>query len=665
VYLARPKLGDRPAPRLVVKRLLACTRGESDFQVLEREAALHQAVQHPNVVTVYGAGMVDGEPYIAMEYVEGVDLYRLLRRAELERRRVPPPLAVYVTRLVANALESVHGATDAAGAPLNIVHRDISPSNVYLSLEGDVKVGDFGIARASTTRRLPAPGGLKGKLGYVAPEQVAGEAFDHRADLFALANMLGEILIGDRVFPGTGELAVLLAIRDADLDQLRRLGQDLPPELMRICEKGLARRPEDRFASAREFAAALAPHELPSAEALRATLADWVRWARDDGNLARQIEGRVRDSVERMRAVRLAHTTEGSFAPVALPESSSSSSAPPGTTARLKRRGASAEEQISFPKLLEMVATGELSARDRVALAGAEFRRVSDIEELARHLAPQPSSATVRLHTPGVPDYRAMLGEQSLASVLVHMRRHGETGALFLTRQEGEQQRRKEIYLRDGRLHHIAASDRDELLGEYLVRRGALDRDALNMALHSIGERGGRLGDTLIGLGLVDAMDVFRAIRDQGRDRVAALFGWARGTVSFYRGPTPGRVEFPLDLDLTSPIMAGVIVASHGNPRSLLPEPNARVVPGTRAEAAQEDAERGTAPMSLQAIPRLLGSRPSVERLLASLMDSQLGRGVRRIGEKEACAAVVTAVELGWAAFESASFEPAPFDGGL
>src|SRR5258706_11249400 len=168
-----------------------------------------------------------------------------------------------------------------------------------------------------------------------------------------------------------------------------------------------------------------------------------------------------------------------------------------------------------------------------------------------------------------------------MLDVLAQMRRDRETGALFVERSDrtGAPQR-KELYLKKGRLHHVASSDRTELLGEYLVRRGALRREQLELALGSLSNYGGRLGDTVIALGFAEAVDVFRAIRDQGRDRVAALCGWRRGSVTFYRETEPGHVEFPLDLDLASPMMAGTIVQAQGNPRTLLPSGDHRVVPG-------------------------------------------------------------------------------------
>jgi len=212
---------------------------------------------------------------------------------------------------------------------------------------------------------------------------------------------------------------------------------------------------------------------------------------------------------------------------------------------------------------------------------------------------------------------------------------------------------RKEIYLSSGRLLHVASSEREELLGEYLVRRGRLTREQLDTALGSLPNYGGRLGDTLIGLGIVAAVDVFRAIRDQGRDRVAALCGWHDGLVMFYRGTAPGRVQFPLDLDLASAMMAGAIVSAKGEPRNLLPSGRTHVVPGPRAAAARDARERGAAPASLQYVLSLVSEAPAIDTAIERLLAYRPGREARAIGAKEACAALHTAMILGWISFQS------------
>src|SRR5262249_3104672 len=230
--------------------------------MFEREAALHASVHHKNVVSVFGAGTSEsGEPYLAMEYVDGCDCYLLLRRLKQESQEMPVPLAVFVACDVLHGLESVHGAVASRGAPLGIVHRDVTPSNLYFSRDGQVKLGDFGIARSTTrsTLRSEQSAVLKGKFGYLAPEQVAGEAFDHRADLFSLATVLAEMLLGKPLFPGSGQLAVLLAIRDCRIDALTEIMPRLPGGLYEAIQRALLRDPTQRYPSATAFAEALAP----------------------------------------------------------------------------------------------------------------------------------------------------------------------------------------------------------------------------------------------------------------------------------------------------------------------------------------------------------------------------------------------------------------------
>src|SRR5258706_3976350 len=152
-----------------------------------------------------------------------------------------------------------------------------------------------------------------------------------------------------------------------------------------------------------------------------------------------------------------------------------------------------------------------------------------------------------------------------------------ETGVLFAEREaDGSfEAGRKELYFLDGKLHHVASNNAHELLGEYLVRRGKLAREELDLALAVLPRYGGRMGDTLISLGLVGPVDIFRAIRDQGRDRVADLFLWRGGQLTFYRGHTAPHVEFPLDLELPALMLAGLETARPGD--SILDEHRANL----------------------------------------------------------------------------------------
>jgi eukaryotic-like serine/threonine-protein kinase len=665
VFLARPRRGIRPAARFVVKRVLHRTDQDDAFRMLVHEAELNQAVRHPNVVEMYGAGQVDGEPYLAMEYVDGVDLLRLLRRAESEKRPLSYQLCAYIAANIAAALSAVHGATDERNAPLEIVHRDVTPSNVYLSNDGDIKLGDFGIARVSLARvRGPnTAAGLKGKFGYLAPEQIAGEPFDHRADLFALTVVLGEMLIGERIFPGSGQLAVLLAIRDGNFEPLRRRQADIPAPLYELCLRGLAREPSARFQSAAEFEALLRPFETPSPEELRTVLSHWVRWAGDSTQLTKSIQGQIRESVARMKAAREAQNSFEppvgvtlSDSPAKLTELSSKGLGRPRENERIRARvrlsSLHGVEEIPFSRLVEMIATGKLNGDDEVALSGEDLRPIREIPALARYLAPSSTATTSRVFQVGIPDYQTQLHDTPLLEILGRLRQNVETGALFVERRdEAGTQKRKEIYLKDGRLLHVAASERDELLGEYLIRREALTRAELESALEVISRQGGRLGDTLVAMGIVDAVDVFRAIRDLGRDRVAALCSWTRGMASFYRGTEPTHVEFPLELDLTSPMMAGVLVATQGSPGDQLPDYATEVVPGPRAPTMASRKERGSVPIALLLLQQLATEGLSLKNCIRELTGFAMPKGARSITEKEAIAALIVARLLGWVSF--------------
>jgi serine/threonine-protein kinase len=646
VFVARPSVGQRPAPRFVIKRPLPGRNRDEDYAALSREAELHRAVHHPNVVQVFGAGMVDGQPYLAMEHVDGVDTFRLLRTADTEGRRVPLGVAVYIARCIASALATVHGAVGEHGT-LGLVHGDISPSNIYLSLDGDVKLGDFGIARIAEPELDSSATEVKGKWGYVAPEVLEGLPYDHRADLFSLGAVLGELILGESVFAGSSQLAVLLAIREADIEPLQRHASELPAGLFALLSSALSRDPGKRPSTAAELALGLAAFEGMPLEEVRETLAQWVAWAQDPARLAETLAGRARESFARMQATRAVVIADQ------VGDEPPTGQKPRSVGSQVRRTNGEVLEDVSFARLIEMIATGELAGDDQVALLGERHRPIHEIDELARHLLPSTTTTTGVLFGPGVPDYAARLDETPMLDILARLRERSETGALFVEQSaaSGPQSVRKEIYLSGGRLHHVASSAREELLGEYLVRRGRITRAELDAALAELGNHGGRLGDTLVAMRLVEVMDLFRALRDQGRDRVGQLFAWKQGRAAFYRGSEPGAVQFPLDLDLASAMMSGAIIASDGRPDILLPRPWARLVPGPRAAAANDKRERGTAPSSLQLVPSLLGNAETLDDAVDMLTSARSGG--RSVNEREAKAALVVALALGWIAFEN------------
>jgi serine/threonine-protein kinase len=455
-------------------------------------------------------------------------------------------------------------------------------------------------------------------------------------------------VLGERIFPGGSQLAVLLSIREANIEPLREARSRLPEGLFEVLETALAREPLRRYQDAAAFAAALQPFERGTAVPLETALSAYVARAADHAELAKRIEGRVRDSVRRMQAARPEPESDEDPATTPPPRPSRSFS--------LVRRASGQQlGAMTFAQLVEMIATGELDGRDEVALMGAsEFRRIEDVEELSRHLLPSTTKKTGQLFEPGVPDYAADLAVTPMMRVLAYLRERRETGALFVEQHMPKRPpSRKELYLSAGRLVHVVSSDPQELFGRYLVRRGKLTAEQLEQALDTLDSYGGRLGDTLVGLGFVDVVDVFQAIRDQGRDRVGQLCAWSVGRAAFYRGAGPGAVQFPLDLDLSSAMMSGAILANDRRPERALPDGAARVVPGPRAAEARDLRERGTAPSSLQSIPDLAATQPTLSELIHLLTTGREEPNARVIGTREAHAALVVAQTLGWVDFVS------------
>ncbi|HXN33606.1 MAG TPA: serine/threonine-protein kinase [Polyangiaceae bacterium] len=257
IYLARQTLQLGGARLCVVKQILPALAGDPRFsEMLVHEAKLAARLTHANVVQVLDLGREDDRLFIAMEYVEGFDTSSLL--GSCSRAKVPLPfeLAIHVVREALCGLDYAHRRTGDDGAPLGIVHRDVSPSNVLISFDGEVKLCDFGIAHAndavaagSSARELDEA--LLGKAGYMSPEHARGEAFDARADVFATGIILWELLAGRRMYkPADGAASLLEQARRADVPVLPPLGLPEEEALRAVVVKALAVDRDARYASA-------------------------------------------------------------------------------------------------------------------------------------------------------------------------------------------------------------------------------------------------------------------------------------------------------------------------------------------------------------------------------------------------------------------------------
>ena len=244
---------------LVIKRILPDLAQDPHFLALFlAEARLSARLHHPNIVQVSELGEHEGEFFLAMEYIHGRDLVSVVRAA-LNEGLATPELGTYVIREVARALAYAHALTDDQGRPLNIIHRDVSPSNIMVSFDGAVKLLDFGVAKArdqssAGAEALGRARSLKGKFAYMAPEQITGEAIDHRVDIFAAGVVLWEMVTGKRLFKGATELLTLELVREAKVPPPSSFNSAVPPQLDAIVLHATAREPAARYATADQFA---------------------------------------------------------------------------------------------------------------------------------------------------------------------------------------------------------------------------------------------------------------------------------------------------------------------------------------------------------------------------------------------------------------------------
>ncbi|HSI02991.1 MAG TPA: serine/threonine-protein kinase, partial [Myxococcota bacterium] len=233
---------------LAIKRILPSMADDDEFiNMFVDEARIAVQLSHANIVQIYELGKYENQYYIAMEYVSGKDLRQILDRFRKRKQTLPVPAAAYLTSKICEGLDYAHRKSDPTGKPLNLIHRDVSPQNILVSYEGAVKITDFGIAKAEDRASKTQAGVLKGKFGYMSPEQVRGLEIDHRSDIFAVGILMYEMLTGKRLFIGESDFSTLEKVRNADVPPPTQHNPAITPELERVMLKALAREREERY----------------------------------------------------------------------------------------------------------------------------------------------------------------------------------------------------------------------------------------------------------------------------------------------------------------------------------------------------------------------------------------------------------------------------------
>lgn len=286
---------------LVLKVVRGVLLSDPDIaRMFLQEARIAARLNHPNIVQTVEVGSDAEARFIVMEYLDGQPVSRIVSECAKLGTNIPLALHVRILLETLAGLHYAHELTDFDGSPLQIVHRDVSPHNVFVTYEGQVKLIDFGIAKTAFDESRTATGVLKGKLGYMAPEQIVGIDVDRRADIYGVGVMLWEAITGKRMRRSGSDLASMNAIMAANVISPRSINESCPPELERICLKALARDREERFATALEFQTALEEfmHESRMRASMRelgAMVAD--QFADQRAELRTKIESRIRRTV--------------------------------------------------------------------------------------------------------------------------------------------------------------------------------------------------------------------------------------------------------------------------------------------------------------------------------------------------------------------------------
>ena len=286
--------------QVAIKRVLPHLAQNQNFiAMFLDEARLGARLSHANIVTVFDIGAADNTYFIVMEFIDGANLKHIMETLRKQGRRFPIKDAIFICIEACRGLSYAHETMDDQGQPLHIVHRDISPPNILISKRGEIKLTDFGLAKATTQLERTDPGVVKGKFSYLAPEAALGQPVDARTDIFALGIVLWEMLAGRRLFLGETDYQTVKLVQKAEVPSLQRVNPEADAEFEAVLHKALARDPAQRFQSARDFGDALTGYIFKNqmkvtaydiANLLKSTLADKPKRVQDQSIIDRLIQ---------------------------------------------------------------------------------------------------------------------------------------------------------------------------------------------------------------------------------------------------------------------------------------------------------------------------------------------------------------------------------------
>ena len=467
------------------------------------EAKISSRLVHPNIVQIYDLGEADGTPFIAMEYVAGRDLFRVLQRLGSLDRRCPWRLATRIVNEVCTGLQFAHDFRSPDGQPQEIVHRDVSPRNIIITYNGEIKLTDFGVARARDREEHTEHGIIKGKVRYLSPEAAYAKHVDRRSDLFSLGIVFGEMLLMAPLRTGDNEMAMLLDIRKGEFD--RKRFNSIPKPLRSVLNNALEVERDERFSNALEFAEALTSkcdeNSKPMSEAEVATFMHSLFAEDIEREKARdeEVERELRESAEE------------------------DEHAPQPVAATPRAPAGSLKNPLNI-----------------FAARGAGPVAVPAVDALVQ----RPSKAT----------REGMLHEVSLCRILHQIADASATGVLDLHREPV----RKSIDFENGNPVFADSNIESELFGEHLVAQGILSREQHGETLDFAARKGLRFTEALLALDACTPNVLFQQLGGQIRNRILDLFSWITGSFFLYVDAPITESGLPLNLRTHTLIHEGV-----------------------------------------------------------------------------------------------------------
>ncbi len=397
IYLGKKLGAGGFEKQVVLKQLLPEFTQQPEFiDLFLREARLSASLDHANIIHTIDLVTAGEEYFIVMEFLDGADLRTLTRRAKRRHKQIAPGAGLYIARELLSALAYAHGKLGPDGNPLGLIHRDVSPSNILISASGEVKLTDFGIAKASTHNSLFYR--VKGKVGYMSPEQARSEELDHRSDLYSLAVCLYEVLTGERLFVNAGLTTSAEEMYSQPVPAISSKIPGMPQELDELMFRALAVDPGARFQTAGEFQEALLRcahrHGLLMSGP---ELADHLREAcgapsiwRDEDNLGDDVHIADREGTEQLAAIGPASPEpSGSDEVLSVAEGGS---APINESQRRKERAQTSVTKLTWLQGMELTSMIKLDGGEA---AGAE--PLFDVSNLGHDAQPQTDASQDQL----------------------------------------------------------------------------------------------------------------------------------------------------------------------------------------------------------------------------------------------------------------------------